>query len=93
MNVCPLVLTLAAPPSARGFLVGQHGTWAIFGYALAGWVGVGAYYSKNLSFQWRFPIAVAILPPLALLAFSPFVPESPRWRELHSPRHTSYAQF
>jgi hypothetical protein len=38
-----------APPSARGFLVGQHGAVAILGYAVAGWVGVATYYSHNLS--------------------------------------------
>ncbi|KAJ6115470.1 hypothetical protein N7486_001248 [Penicillium sp. IBT 16267x] len=67
------------PPAARGFLVGQHGTWIVLGYAIAGWVGVGTYYSSNLSFQWRFPIALACLPPLCLLACSPWIPESPRW--------------
>src|SRR5882762_8446978 len=75
-----LSLTLpTAPPSARGFLVGQHGTWIVFGYAIAGWVGVGTYYSTNLSFQWRFPIALACIPPLCLLGCGPWIPESPRW--------------
>jgi MFS family permease len=68
-----------APPSSRGFLVGQHGTWIVLGYAIAGWVGAGTFYSSNLSFQWRFPIAVACLPPMGLLACSPWIPESPRW--------------
>ncbi|KAG0646295.1 Major facilitator superfamily transporter mfsA [Hyphodiscus hymeniophilus] len=58
-EICKLLQQTMPPPSARGFLVGQHGTFAIFGYAIAGWVGVGAYYSTNLAFQWRFPIAVA----------------------------------
>lgn len=70
----------SAPPNARGFLVGQHGTWIVTGYAIAGWVGVGTYYSDNSSFQWRFPIALSCLAPLALLCCSPWVPESPRWR-------------
>lgn len=75
-DTCP-----TAPPSTRGFLVGQHGTFAIFGYALAGWVGVGTYYSRNPSFQWRFPIALCCLFPLALALCSPMIPESPRWRK------------
>lgn len=70
----------AAPPQARGFLVGQHGTWIVMGYAIAGWVGAGTYYSSNLSFQWRFPIALSIVPPLALAICAPWIPESPRWR-------------
>ncbi|MCJ1303989.1 hypothetical protein MMC08_006800 [Hypocenomyce scalaris] len=75
----PLYQAEISPPSARGFLVGQHGTFAIFGYAIAGWVGVGTYYSQNLALQWRLPIAVACIWPLALLLCSPLIPESPRW--------------
>lgn len=70
---------VAAPPNARGFLVGQHGTWIVTGYAIAGWVGVGAYYSTNDVLQWRLPISFSCFWPLALMAFSPWVPESPRW--------------
>ena len=72
-----------APPNARGFLVGQHGTWIVMGYAIAGWVGAGTYYSSNLSFQWRFPIALSIVPPLALALCAPWIPESPRWCKLN----------
>ncbi|KEF63824.1 uncharacterized protein A1O9_01802 [Exophiala aquamarina CBS 119918] len=75
----PIYQAEISPPNARGFLVGQHGTWIVLGYAVAGWVGAGTYYSSNLSFQWRFPIALAILPPLALALCSPWIPESPRW--------------
>jgi len=50
------------------------------GYAIAGWVGAGTYYSSNLSFQWRFPIALSIIPPFALALCAPWIPESPRWR-------------
>lgn len=69
----------SAPPNARGFLVGQHGTWIVMGYAIAGWVGAGTYYSSNLSFQWRFPIALSMIFPLALALCAPWIPESPRW--------------
>ncbi|KAH8797951.1 general substrate transporter [Xylogone sp. PMI_703] len=75
----PIYQAEISPPQARGFLVGQHGTWIVFGYALAGWVGVGTYYSSNSSFQWRFPIALSCLPPLCLLCCGPWIPESPRW--------------
>ncbi|EJU04808.1 general substrate transporter [Dacryopinax primogenitus] len=64
----PIFQAEVSPPTSRGLLVGQHG-----------WVGVGTFYSSNLSFQWRFPIAVSCLWPAALLLFSPGVPESPRW--------------
>lgn len=48
---------------------------------LAGWIGYGCYFSTNLVFQWRFPLAVATLWPLLMLVVIPFIPESPRWRE------------
>ncbi|ETI26159.1 hypothetical protein G647_02936 [Cladophialophora carrionii CBS 160.54] len=79
VTLIPLYQAEISPPNARGFLVGQHGTWIVMGYALAGWVGAGTYYSSNLSFQWRFPIALSILPPLALALCAPWIPESPRW--------------
>ncbi|OQU93801.1 hypothetical protein CLAIMM_00268 [Cladophialophora immunda] len=75
----PIYQAEISPPNARGFLVGQHGTWIVLGYAIAGWVGAGTYYSSNLSFQWRFPIALSIIPPLALAMCAPWIPESPRW--------------
>lgn len=76
----PIYQAEVSPPGSRGLLVGQHGSWIVTGYAIAGWIGVGTYYSSNLSFQWRFPIAVQCLCPLLLLICSPWVPESPRWR-------------
>ncbi|KAF8444568.1 general substrate transporter [Boletus edulis BED1] len=75
----PIFQAEISPPSARGFLVGQHGAWIVLGYTIAGWVGVGTYYSSNMSFQWRFPLALQCVCPLALLCCSPWVPESPRW--------------
>ncbi|KIJ68169.1 hypothetical protein HYDPIDRAFT_107835 [Hydnomerulius pinastri MD-312] len=75
----PIFQAEISPPSARGLLVGQHGAWIVAGYAIAGWVGVGTYYSTNPSFQWRFPLALQCVWPLALLFCSPWVPESPRW--------------
>jgi len=75
----PIYQAEISPPASRGLLVGQHGAWLVTAYAIAGWVGVGTYYSPNLSFQWRFPLAVQCVWPLALLCCSPWVPESPRW--------------
>ena len=75
----PVYQSEISPPNARGFLVGQHGTWIVLGYAIAGWVGAGTYYSSNLAFQWRFPIALTCLPPLTLALCAPWIPESPRW--------------
>ncbi|KAH7921398.1 general substrate transporter [Leucogyrophana mollusca] len=75
----PIFQAEISPPSSRGLLVGQHGAWIVAGYAIASWVGVGTFYSTNMSFQWRFPLALQCASPLALLCCSPWVPESPRW--------------
>ncbi|KAG1719299.1 general substrate transporter [Suillus lakei] len=75
----PIFQAEISPPSSRGLLVGQHGAWIVFGYAIASWVGVGTFYSSNLSFQWRFPLALQCIFPLGLFCCSPWVPESPRW--------------
>ena len=40
---------------------------------------LGCNFSKNLSFQWRGPIAFTCIPPLLLAIGCVFVPESPRW--------------
>lgn len=57
------------------------GVFLVAGYSLAAWTGFACYFSKDLSFQWRFPLAEQCLWPLALLILSPWIPESPRWRE------------
>ncbi|KAG2345534.1 general substrate transporter [Suillus weaverae] len=75
----PIFQAENSPPSSRGLLVGQHGAWIVFGYAIASWVGIGTFYSSNLSFQWRFPLALQCVFPLGLFCCSPWVPESPRW--------------
>ena len=52
-------------------------------YAWTGWMGFACYFfpasSPSASFSWRFPLALQILPPLAVLAGSKFIPFSPRW--------------
>ncbi|KAK4944923.1 hypothetical protein LTR10_015842 [Elasticomyces elasticus] len=75
----PLFQSEIAPPATRGFLVSQHGVVLVFGYSLAAWIGVASYFSKNPAFQWRFPLCIQCLFPLAMLILTPFLPESPRW--------------
>jgi hypothetical protein len=50
------------------------------------WVGYGAYFSKNVTLQWRLPLALAALAPLLLSGLVWIVPESPRylvWTDRH----------
>lgn len=67
-----------ADPASRGWLVGHHAIFLVFGYMLAGWIGFAVYFAPS-EFSWRFPLCFQILPPLILLAGSPWVPRSPRW--------------
>ncbi|KAK7890390.1 hypothetical protein LTR67_008276 [Exophiala xenobiotica] len=75
----PLFQSEIAPPATRGFLVAQHGVVLVLGYSLAAWIGVACFFSSNPHFQWRFPLIVQVIWPLAMLILTPFLPESPRW--------------
>lgn len=70
-----------APPARRGWLVGHHAIFLVFGYMLAGWLGYACYFATYLndSFAWRFPLCMQCLAPLVLLITSIWIPRSPRW--------------
>lgn len=38
------------------------------------WISIGTYYATNLTVQWRVPLAMACVGPLALLIGLPFIP-------------------
>ncbi|KAJ5149074.1 hypothetical protein N7448_000652 [Penicillium atrosanguineum] len=81
VTVCPMYLSEMSSALRRGWLVGHHAIFLVFGYMLAAWVGFACYYaeSSNPSFGWRFPLALQCLPPLVLFIGSPWLPRSPRW--------------
>ncbi|VUC25612.1 unnamed protein product [Clonostachys rosea] len=79
VSIVPIMQAEIAPPSTRGFLVGQHGFVLVLGYVFAGWIGYGCYFSESKSFQWRFPLACGCIWPSAVLILTPWIPESPRW--------------
>ena len=81
VTVCPMYMSEMASPFKRGWLVGHHAIFLVFGYMLSGWVGYGCYFAtaKNPAFAWRFPLCLQCFPPLLLLIGSPWVPRSPRW--------------
>ncbi|KIW41719.1 uncharacterized protein PV06_07249 [Exophiala oligosperma] len=75
----PLFLTELASARHRGFLSGLTTLSFATGYVICGWIAVGTYFATNETFQWRFPLAIACLPPLIMVATIPFLPESPRY--------------
>lgn len=81
VTVCPMYLSEMSSAFRRGWLVGHHAIFLVFGYMLSGWVGFACYYAVETmpAFGWRFPLALQCLPPLVLLLGSPWLPRSPRW--------------
>lgn len=81
VTICPMYLSELAPPAKRGWLVGHHAIFLVFGYMLAAWLGYACYFatSVNPSFAWRFPLAVQCLSPTILFIASLWIPRSPRW--------------
>ncbi|KEZ44923.1 putative MFS sugar transporter [Scedosporium apiospermum] len=81
VTACPMYLSELSPPDKRGWLVGHHAIFLVFGYMLSGWLGYACYFAtdKNASFAWRFPLCVQVLSPLVLLITSIWIPRSPRW--------------
>lgn len=81
VTVCPMFLSEMSSPFRRGWLVGHHAIFLVFGYMLSSWVGFACYFAENdhPEFGWRFPLALQCLPPLVLLLGSPWLPRSPRW--------------
>ena len=75
----PMYAAELSPPRSRGFLVGQHGAGLCVGYNLAAAVSFGCYFAKDGNLAWRLPLALQCLFPAFLLAFSFWMPESPRW--------------
>jgi MFS family permease len=81
VTVCPMYLSEMSSPFRRGWLVGHHAIFLVFGYMLSAWVGFACYYAETTipEFAWRFPLALQCFPPLILLIGSPWLPRSPRW--------------
>lgn len=78
-TLTPIYLAEASTAAKRGMLTGLHGFFLVAGYNISAWVGFGCFFSSNLTFGWRGPIAFTTLPALLLLLGCIWVPESPRW--------------
>ncbi|KAG2417779.1 hypothetical protein HFD88_008998 [Aspergillus terreus] len=81
VTVCPMYMSELAPPVKRGWLVGHHAIFLVFGYMLSSWLGFACFYATDShpSFAWRFPLCMQCLGPLVLSILSNFIPKSPRW--------------
>ncbi|KAK5100049.1 hypothetical protein LTR70_008011 [Exophiala xenobiotica] len=89
----PLYQSEVSPPKMRGLLVGMHGVLLCVGYAAASWIGLGFYFVKASGAQWRMPLAIQCLPPLALCIGVLFLPETPRWLLDHDRIDEAYQSF
>jgi Sugar (and other) transporter len=68
------------PSNFRGGLVDIHAVLLVLGYTIASWTGLGFYFWKGgEGNEWRPPLAIQAVWPLALLAGLYWIPESPRW--------------
>jgi MFS family permease len=81
VTMCPMYLSELSPPENRGWLVGHHAIFLVFGYMLSSWLGFATYFAtdKNPNFAWRFPLCFQCFGPLVLFVTSIWIPESPRW--------------
>ena len=75
----PVYLAESSTAEKRGMLTGLHGFFLVSGYNISSWVGFGCFYSSNLTFGWRGPIAFTCIPALLLMIGCFFVPETPRY--------------
>ncbi|KAL4860855.1 general substrate transporter [Aspergillus spectabilis] len=76
----PLWVVELVPPHGRSITAGIVGLFGVIGYILAAYVGVGFHYLETPAWaQWRAPLALGVVPPLAGLVLMPWLPESPRW--------------
>lgn len=72
----PIYAAEAAPDHQRGLLSGMMQLTVSLGLFLA---GIANRILLATPFGWRISLALALIPPLSLLAGVCFVPESPRW--------------
>ncbi|KAJ0423083.1 general substrate transporter [Aspergillus carlsbadensis] len=82
IGLVPLYLAETAPARFRGLLLCINTSCISMGYFVCGWISVGTYYAVNETLQWRMPLALACVGPLAMIIGLPFIPESPRYLAL-----------
>ncbi|KAL3441972.1 general substrate transporter [Aspergillus insuetus] len=82
VGLVPLYIAETAPARHRGLLLCINTSCISMGYFVCSWISVGTYYAENQTVQWRMPLALACVGPLAMIIGLPFIPESPRYLAL-----------
>ena len=77
-TLVPMYCSEIAPAAHRGKMSGLLQVMLSWGFFLAQWLGYGCF-QVNSHFQWRFPLAFQVIPPLIMVIGAPWLPESPRW--------------
>jgi len=76
--VTPMYCSEIAQSEIRGALSGLLQWMLSWGFFLAQWIGFGCAHVDS-HFQWRFPLAFQVVPPLFMACGIWFLQESPRW--------------
>ncbi|KAL3422641.1 hypothetical protein PVAG01_06797 [Phlyctema vagabunda] len=76
--IVPMYCSEIATAQDRGKLSGLLQFMLSWGFFIAQWLGYGCF-KVNSDFQWRFPLAFQVIPPLIMAIGIWFLKESPRW--------------
>jgi len=57
----------------------MNGLGIVSGSALATYMGLAFYFDHRPAVQWRAPLGLALIFPIAMVLMLPLIPESPRW--------------
>jgi MFS family permease len=75
----PVYTAELAPPKLRGLFVGMNAMGVAFASVTGPYMGLAFYFSKSPAAQWRAPLGLALIFPVAILLVLLMAPESPRW--------------
>lgn len=77
-STVPIWQAECCPARHRGALMALQGAFVCVGLTVSQWLTFGLFFTSG-SVTWRVPVAFPIVPLVLLLAFIPFLPDSPRW--------------
>lgn len=60
------------------------------GCAVASYIGMGLFFASNPVLQWRIPLAIPLVLIIAIMCYTPFIPESPRYLLLKGDREKAW---